>query len=136
MSSSNPNNRVSMESLSEDEDMMNHGGGSAGGDPWSTHGGGAGHTAEGDPFHNNNFNNNNQDLNNNSAFQKFLLDGGINICGVGPVNTGGPGGRPSLNIQVTAKVLFGSVTAISALNAERKKKPPTAQQPPPSTPPQ
>ena len=30
--------------------------------------------------------------------------------------------RP-LNITVTAKVLFGSVTAISALNAERKKKP-------------
>ena len=28
--------------------------------------------------------------------------------------------RP-LNIQVTAKVLFGSVGAISALNAERKK---------------
>jgi len=27
------------------------------------------------------------------------------------------------NIQVTAKVLFGSVSAISALNAERKKKP-------------
>jgi hypothetical protein len=26
------------------------------------------------------------------------------------------------NIQVTAKVLFGSVSAISALNAERKKK--------------
>eukprot|EP00091_Calanus_sinicus_P011313 TRINITY_DN25655_c0_g1_i1.p1 TRINITY_DN25655_c0_g1~~TRINITY_DN25655_c0_g1_i1.p1 ORF type:complete len:134 (-),score=43.34 TRINITY_DN25655_c0_g1_i1:197-550(-) len=32
------------------------------------------------------------------------------------------GDRP-LNIQVTAKVLFGSVSAISALNAERKKKP-------------
>ena len=31
-------------------------------------------------------------------------------------------GRP-LNITVTAKVLFGSVSAISALNAERKKKP-------------
>ena len=30
--------------------------------------------------------------------------------------------RP-LNITVTAKVLFGSVSAISALNAERKKKP-------------
>ncbi len=30
--------------------------------------------------------------------------------------------RP-VNIQVTAKVLFGSVSAISALNAERKKKP-------------
>jgi hypothetical protein len=28
-----------------------------------------------------------------------------------------------VNIQVTAKVLFGSVSAISALNAERKKKP-------------
>merc|ERR1712045_178311 len=32
------------------------------------------------------------------------------------------GDRP-LNITVTAKVLFGSVSAISALNAERKKKP-------------
>jgi len=31
--------------------------------------------------------------------------------------------RPPVNIQVTAKVLFGSVTAISALSAERKKKP-------------
>ena len=30
--------------------------------------------------------------------------------------------RPPATIQVTAKVLFGSVTAISALNAERKKK--------------
>lgn len=125
-----------MESLSEDEDMMGHGSGSAGGDPWSTHGGSAGHTAGGDPFNSNNINNNSQDLNNNSAFQKFLLDGGINICGGGPAGNCGPGGRPALNIQVTAKVLFGSVTAISALNAERKKKPPPSQQPPPSTPPQ
>jgi hypothetical protein len=31
--------------------------------------------------------------------------------------------RRPVNIQVTAKVLFGSVSAISALNAERKKKP-------------
>jgi len=30
--------------------------------------------------------------------------------------------QPPPTIQVTAKVLFGSVTAISALNAERKKK--------------
>jgi len=30
--------------------------------------------------------------------------------------------HPPPTIQVTAKVLFGSVTAISALNAERKKK--------------
>ena len=33
---------------------------------------------------------------------------------------GAPSGLPP--IQVTAKVLFGSVAAISALNAERKKK--------------
>lgn len=33
--------------------------------------------------------------------------------------------RP-LNIQVTAKVLFGSVGAISALNAERKKPKPSS----------
>ena len=49
-----------------------------------------------------NNNNNVREENNNNIFHK-LTD------------------RP-LNIQVTAKVLFGSVSAISALNAERKKK--------------
>ena len=34
--------------------------------------------------------------------------------------------RKLLNIQVTAKVLFGSVGAISALNAERKKPKPSS----------
>ena len=63
----------------------------------------------------NNNNNNVREENNNNIFHK-LTD------------------RP-LNIQVTAKVLFGSVTAISALNAERKKKP-GSPPPPPSTPPQ
>jgi len=64
-----------------------------------------------DEVNNNNNNNNSQeceDKNNNSQprapiFSKY-------------------GDRP-LNITVTAKVLFGSVSAISALNAERKKKP-------------
>jgi len=58
-------------------------------------------------FNNNNNNNNNGPSN---------VYGGIGI-GVGGSNVGG---IPP--IQVTAKVLFGSVSAISALNAERKKK--------------
>ncbi len=122
MSSSNPNNRVSMESLSEDEDFM-HG----------HTGSGSGGNSAGDPCHNNN---NNHDLNNNPMYQKFLLDSGLNFCGVpGGEHMPGHGGRP-LNIQVTAKVLFGSVSAISALNAERKKKPPTGSNQPPPSPPQ
>ena len=55
-------------------------------------------------------NNNNSDEVNNNSNNIFLKLGG---------------GRP-LNIQVTAKVLFGSVTAITALNAERKKKNPSS----------
>ena len=58
---------------------------------------------------NNSYNNNN----NNGPPSSYSLGNGI---GVG----GGVGGIPP--IQVTAKVLFGSVSAISALNAERKKK--------------
>jgi len=58
---------------------------------------------------NGSFNNNNN--NNNGPSNVY---GGIGV-GVGNV-----GGIPP--IQVTAKVLFGSVSAISALNAERKKK--------------
>ena len=63
---------------------------------------------------NNNNNNNNTSTGNGSKCSSFC-----DSC-----NTG----KPSLSqqqpppIQVTAKVLFGSVTAISALNAERKKK--------------
>ena len=73
------------------------------------------------PYHNNNnnnVNNNNtefEDKNNNSSSSRGAR----------------PRAVPSfhklqdrpLNITVTAKVLFGSVSAISALNAERKKKP-------------
>ena len=51
------------------------------------------------------YNNNNN--NNNGPSNVFEYGGSI-------------GGIPP--IQVTAKVLFGSVSAISALNAERKKK--------------
>jgi len=58
---------------------------------------------------NNSYNNNN----NNGQSGGYGIGNGI---GVG----GGVGGIPP--IQVTAKVLFGSVSAISALNAERKKK--------------
>lgn len=57
---------------------------------------------------NSSFNNNN-----NGPSSGYGLGNGI---GVG----GSVGGIPP--IQVTAKVLFGSVSAISALNAERKKK--------------
>merc|ERR1711881_779156 len=53
---------------------------------------------------NNNNNNECEDANNNTTTHPFHK----------------LGDRP-LNIQVTAKVLFGSVSAISALNAERKK---------------
>lgn len=53
--------------------------------------------------HNSSNNNNLGEKNHNTIFDKFT--------------------DRSLNIEVTAKVLFGSVTAISALNAERKKKP-------------
>jgi len=58
---------------------------------------------------NNSYNNNN----NNGQSGGYGIGNGI---GVGS----GVGGIPP--IQVTAKVLFGSVSAISALNAERKKK--------------
>lgn len=56
-----------------------------------------------------NGNNNNSSFNNNN-------NNGPSVGGYGV----GTGGIPP--IQVTAKVLFGSVSAISALNAERKKK--------------
>merc|ERR1712106_191742 len=55
---------------------------------------------------NNNNNNECEDANNNNTTHPFHKLG-----------------DRALNIQVTAKVLFGSVSAISALNAERKKKP-------------
>ena len=54
--------------------------------------------------------NNNNNNNNNRARQRNLKR-----CYVED--------RPPVNIQVTAKVLFGSVSAITALNTERKKKP-------------
>jgi hypothetical protein len=45
---------------------------------------------------------------------------GLNMFFFITFQAGGHSGIPP--IQVTAKVLFGSVAAISALNAERKKK--------------
>ena len=89
-----------------------------------------------------NYNNNNNTINNNNN------DGNMGKCGDTycsscvhsnnnspgghhghPNCTGGGGASPGPTayqhvppIQVTAKVLFGSVSAISALNAERKKK--------------
>ena len=52
-------------------------------------------------------------MNGNSSFNNNNNSSGYGIGG-------NVGGIPP--IQVTAKVLFGSVSAISALNAERKKK--------------
>ena len=66
-------------------------------------------------------NNNNNNNNNSTTGSSSKCNSFCDSC-----NTGN--GKPSLSqqqpppIQVTAKVLFGSVTAISALNAERKKK--------------
>jgi len=54
-------------------------------------------------FNNNNNNSTDCENNNNMGYEHKMTD------------------LPA-NIQVTAKVLFGSVSAISALNAERKKK--------------
>ena len=68
---------------------------------------------------NNNNNNNNNDVpanNNNNTGMK-------NNNNYVPVGGESSSSRRPVNIQVTAKVLFGSVSAISALNAERKKKP-------------
>jgi hypothetical protein len=68
-------------------------------------------------YYSNNNNNNNSTCNNNNNNNNECEDANNN-------NTTHPFhklcDRP-LNIQVTAKVLFGSVSAISALNAERKK---------------
>ena len=86
-----------------------------------------------------NYNNNNNTINNNNN------DGNMGKCGdtycssCMHSNNNSPGGQHTSctgggaspgptayqhvpPIQVTAKVLFGSVSAISALNAERKKK--------------
>ena len=57
-------------------------------------------------------------MNGNSSFNNNNVNGTSGGYGIGV--GGGGGGIPP--IQVTAKVLFGSVSAISALNAERKKK--------------
>ena len=59
------------------------------------------------------FSNNNNNNNNNNNGYSSASGGGVG-------DGGGSGGVPP--IHVTAKVLFGSVSAISALNAERKKK--------------
>ena len=67
-----------------------------------------------DVYYNNNNNNNTCNNNNNSECE----DANNNTTTHHPFHK--LGDRP-LNIQVTAKVLFGSVSAISALNAERKK---------------
>lgn len=63
----------------------------------------------------NNNNNTGMKNNNNNA-----VGGGSAAYAAGD---GSGRSRRPVNIQVTAKVLFGSVSAISALNAERKKKP-------------
>jgi len=55
-------------------------------------------------------------MNGNSSYNNNNVNGTSGGYGIGV----GGGGIPP--IQVTAKVLFGSVSAISALNAERKKK--------------
>ena len=68
----------------------------------SAFGGGSG-------FSNNNNNNNNNGYSSSSASSAAGGEHGVGSGGVPP-------------IHVTAKVLFGSVSAISALNAERKKK--------------
>ena len=65
-------------------------------------------------------NNNNNEVNNNNNSQE-CEDKNNNSQPRAPIFSK-YGDRP-LNITVTAKVLFGSVSAISALNAERKKKP-------------
>jgi hypothetical protein len=57
-------------------------------------------------------------MNGNSSFNNNNVNGTSGGYGIGV--GGSVGGIPP--IQVTAKVLFGSVSAISALNAERKKK--------------
>jgi len=57
-------------------------------------------------------------MNGNSSYNNNNVNGTSGGYGIG-VGVGGGGIPP---IQVTAKVLFGSVSAISALNAERKKK--------------
>ena len=79
------------------------------------------------PYHNNNNNNNNNNNvnNNNTEFEDKNNNSSSSSRGARPRAV--PSfhklqDRP-LNITVTAKVLFGSVSAISALNAERKKKP-------------
>ena len=66
-------------------------------------------------------NNNNseyEDKNNNSQRQSRQQSSAQQIPAYHKLTSDRP-----LNITVTAKVLFGSVSAISALNAERKKKP-------------
>ena len=57
-------------------------------------------------------------MNGNSSFNNN--NNSSSGYGIGNGIGGNVGGIPP--IQVTAKVLFGSVSAISALNAERKKK--------------
>lgn len=64
--------------------------------------------------------NNNNEVNNNNNSQE-CEDKNNNSQARAPIFSK-YSDRP-LNITVTAKVLFGSVSAISALNAERKKKP-------------
>ena len=80
------------------------------------------------PYHNNNNNNNNNNVNNNNT---EFEDKNNNSSSSSSSRDARARAVPSfhklqdrpLNITVTAKVLFGSVSAISALNAERKKKP-------------
>lgn len=87
-------------------------------------------------YHNNNNNIPSNNNNNNTEFEDKNNNNRSGTSGAGQHARTQPqphqGSVPSfhhklhdrpLNITVTAKVLFGSVSAISALNAERKKKP-------------
>ena len=67
---------------------------------------------------NNNNNSEYEDKNNNSQRQSRQSSSQQQLPSYHKLTADRP-----LNITVTAKVLFGSVSAISALNAERKKKP-------------
>merc|ERR1711936_248812 len=72
-------------------------------------------------YETNNNNNNCEDANNNNSSSSG--GSGEHSSASAPFHKlAGTSDRP-LNITVTAKVLFGSVSAISALKAERKKKP-------------
>jgi len=69
-----------------------------------------------------NNNNNNDNINNNNNNNNSSTTSSNNKCPPSFCSSCHSQPNPPPTIQVTAKVLFGSVTAISALNAERKSK--------------